>query len=177
MTLTSLCHCEPPQAAWQSPAELLRKQGGRCLADARHDINRSLSLRAAARRRGNLPQSCCESRAGDVSLTLDMTLTSLCHCEPPSGGVAIPRKAVVKAGRETPRFARGDINRFTSLRAAAGGVAIPRVAVVKAWREMSRFARHDINQSLSLRAAARRRGNLPQSCCESRAGDPSLRSG
>ncbi len=28
MTLTGICHCEPPQAAWQSPAKPLPKQCG-----------------------------------------------------------------------------------------------------------------------------------------------------
>ncbi|MEW6505590.1 MAG: hypothetical protein AB1457_16650, partial [Chloroflexota bacterium] len=65
---------------------------------ARHDVNPGWSLRAAARRLGNLPQSRCESRAGDVSLTRDMTLTRAGHCEPPQGGAAISRKT--RAGRK-----------------------------------------------------------------------------
>ncbi len=64
MTLRGSCHCERAKRAWQSPARPLRRLGGRFPGTvkcrfARHDINRFTSLRAAVRRRGNLPQDRC----------------------------------------------------------------------------------------------------------------------
>ncbi|MEW6504628.1 MAG: hypothetical protein AB1457_11765, partial [Chloroflexota bacterium] len=61
---------------------------------------------------------------------LDMTLTGLRH-----------REGVGEVVGEMSRFARHDINRFTSPRVSAASVAVSRKIVGKAVGEMSRFAR------------------------------------
>ncbi len=67
---------------------------------------------------------------GRFLASLGMTLSRLRHCDPTIGGVAV----YCKAEGEIPRFARNDINRFTSPRASAASVAVSRKAVAKAVR-------------------------------------------
>ncbi len=69
-------------------------------------------------------------QCGATAASLGMTLSRLRHCDPTIGGVAV----YCKAEGEIPRFARNDINRFTSPRASAASVAVSRKAVAKAVR-------------------------------------------
>ncbi len=139
------------ERAWQSPAKPVGRfppalhrhlhctkrsavqvtQCGRCLADARHDINRvyvTASRRQAAwrspagpgrfgiRHRERAWQSPAK-QGGRFLTSFGMTFTGIRHREPPSGGAAVSRRA-------------GTIW-YTSPRAAAGGVAVSRRAGTK----------------------------------------------
>jgi|UPI00031112AC hypothetical protein len=86
----AICHCEPPQAAKQSPR---RRAGmrGHCATGAAGRSTPSLRDR---RSRSKQPHHCATGAAGRSNLSLRAAAggEAICHCEPPQAAKQSPRR-------------------------------------------------------------------------------------